>query len=147
MLNIFYGDMEGAVYNTSAYFKYDYEDSWITDPFVKEMIQAVDESTVLDSGVIDSPVLGKIPPTGLSGGVKTLILVKFDKDKVFNASTCSDNCAEWLLKIAETFWNKWKKYNWIGRKIEVIGKEKVRNQYGDGVTEFLAQAIRRFYKQ
>lgn len=101
MLNIFYGDMEGAVYNTSAYFKYDYEDSWIVDPFVKEMIQAVDESTVLDSGVIDSPVLGKIPPTGLSGGVKTLILVKLDKDKVFNASTCGDNCAEWLLKIAE----------------------------------------------
>jgi hypothetical protein len=102
MLNIFYGDMEGAVYNTSAYFKYDYEDSWIVDPFVKKMIQAVDESTVLDSGVIDSPVLGKIPPTGLSGGVKTLILVKFDKDKVFNASTCGDNCAEWLLKITET---------------------------------------------
>ena len=94
--------MEGAVYNTSAYFKYDYEDSWIVDPFVKKMIQAVDESTVLDSGVIDSPVLGKIPPTGLSGGVKTLILVKFDKDKVFNASTCGDNCAEWLLKITET---------------------------------------------
>ena len=102
MLNIFYGDMESAVYNTSSYFKYDYEDSWIVDPFVKEMIQAVDESTVLDSGVIDSPVLGKIPPTGLSGGVKTLILVKFDKEKVFNASTCGDNCAEWLLKIAET---------------------------------------------
>ena len=102
MLNIFYGDVEGAVYNTSAYFKYDYEDSWIVDPFVKKMIQAVDESTVLDSGVIDSPVLGKIPPTGLSGGVKTLILVKFDKDKVFNASTCGDNCAEWLLKITET---------------------------------------------
>ena len=61
----------------------------------------MDESTVLDSGVIDSPVLGKIPPTGLSGGVKTLILVKFDKDKVFNASTCGDNCAEWLLKIAK----------------------------------------------
>ena len=65
------------------------------------MIQDVDKSTVLDSGVIDSPVLGKIPPTGLSGGVKTLILVKFDKDKIFNASTCGDNCAKWLLKIAE----------------------------------------------
>ena len=25
MLNIFYGDMKGAVYNTAAYFKYDYE--------------------------------------------------------------------------------------------------------------------------
>ena len=102
MLNIFYGDMKEAVYNTAAYFKYDYEDDWITDPFVKEMIQDVDQSTVLDSGVIDSPVLGKIPPIGLSGGVKTLILVKFDKDKIFNASTCGDNCAKWLLKIAES---------------------------------------------
>lgn len=102
MLNIFYGDMKEAIYNTAAYFKYDYEDEWITDPFVKRMIQDVDQSTVLDSGVIDSPVLGKIPPIGLSGGVKTLILVKFDKDKIFNASTCGDNCAKWLLKIAES---------------------------------------------
>ena len=102
MLNIFYGDMKEAVYNTSAYFKYDYEDDWITDPFVKKMVKDVDQSIVLDSGVIDSPVLGKIPPTGLSGGVKTLILVKFEKDKIFNASTCGDNCAKWLLKIAET---------------------------------------------
>ena len=78
MLNIFYGDMKEAVYNTAAYFKYDYEDNWITDPFVKKMIKDVDQSIVLDSGVIDSPVLGKIPPTGLSGGVKTLILVKFE---------------------------------------------------------------------
>ena len=102
MLNIFYGDMKGAVYNIAAYFKYDYEDSWIVDPFVTEMIQDIDQSAVLDSGVIDSPVLGKIPPTGLSGGVKTLILVKFEKDKVFNASTCGDNCAKWLLKIVKT---------------------------------------------
>ena len=101
MLNIFYGDMKEAVYNTASYFKYDYEDDWITDPFAKEMIQDVDQSIVLDSGVIDSPVLGKIPPTGLSGGVKTLILVKFDKDKIFNASTCGDNCAKWILEIGK----------------------------------------------
>ena len=102
MLNIFYGDMPEAVYNTASYFKYDYEDEWITDPFVKDMILDVDKSVVLDSGVIDSPVLGKIPPLGLSGGVKTLILVKFNISKVFNASTCGDNCAKWLLKIANT---------------------------------------------
>lgn len=102
MLNIYYGDMKNAVYNTAAYFKYDYEDEWIIDPFVKEMIRDVDSSEVLDSGVIDSPVLGKIPPLNLSGGVKTLILVKFEKEKVFNASTCGDNCARWLLKIAES---------------------------------------------
>ena len=101
MLNIFYGNMPEAVYNTAAYFKYDYEDSWIVDSFVKEMILDVDRSTVLDSGVIDSPVLGKIPPLGLSGGVKTLILVKFDTEKIFDVSTCGDNCAKWLLKIAQ----------------------------------------------
>ena len=56
MLNIFYGDMKEAVYNTAAYFKYDYEDDWITDSFVKEMVKDVEQSIVLDSGVIDSPV-------------------------------------------------------------------------------------------
>lgn len=101
MLNIYFGPMEEAVYNTAAYFQYDYEDGWITNPEVREMIRDVDQSVVLDSGVIDSPVLGKIPPVQLSSGVKTLILVKFEKDKIFNASTCGDNCAKWLLKIAD----------------------------------------------
>ena len=31
-----------------------------------------------------------------------MILVRFEKNKIFNASTCGDNCAKWLLKIAET---------------------------------------------
>ena len=102
MLHVFFGDMDKAIYNTAVFFKNDYEDEWIVDPLVKEMIRDVDQSEVIDSGVIDSPVLGKIPPTGLSGGVKTLILVLFEPQKVFNASTCGDNCAKWLLKIAET---------------------------------------------
>ena len=101
MLHVYYGDMREAVFNTSVYFKNDYEDSWIIDPMVKEMIRDVDHSEVMDSGVIDSPVLGKIPPLSLSGGVKTLILVKFEPTVVFNASTCGDNCAKWLLKMAE----------------------------------------------
>ena len=93
--------MPEAIYNTAVYFKNDYEDEWIVDPLVKEMIRDVDRSEVMYSGVIDSPVLGKIPPLGLSGGVKTLILVLFEPDKIFNVSTCGDNCAKWLLKIAE----------------------------------------------
>ena len=101
MLSVFFGDMPEAVYNTASYFKFDYEDAWIVEPFVKDLIWQIDKSVVLDSGVIDSPILGKIPPTGLSGGIKTLILVKFHKETVFNASTCGDNCAKWLLKIAE----------------------------------------------
>lgn len=100
MLNIYFGNMPEAIYNTAVFFKNDYEDEWITDPLVKEMIQDIDHSIVIDSGVIDSPVLGKIPPLSLSGGVKTLILVLFEPGKIFNASTCGDNCAKWLLKIA-----------------------------------------------
>lgn len=75
----------------ASYFKYDYEEDWIADPMVKEMIQDVDKSTVIDSGVIDSSVLEKIPPIGLSGGIKTLILVKFEPVKVFNALACGDH--------------------------------------------------------
>ena len=101
MLNVFYGDMPNVIYNTAIYFKNTYENAWITDSLSREMIQDVDHSTVLDSGVIDSPVLGKIPPVQLSGGVKTLILIANEPDKVFDASTCGDNCAKWLLKIAE----------------------------------------------
>ena len=100
MLNVFFGNMPEVVYNTAVFFKNDYEDEWITDSLVKEMIRDVDHSEVIDNGVIDSPVLGKIPPLGLSGGVKTLILVLFEPGKVFNASTCGDNCAKWLLRIA-----------------------------------------------
>lgn len=101
MLNIFYGNMSEAIFNTSVYFKNVYEDDWITDPEAKEMILDVDKSTVLDGGVIDSPIMGKIVPTSLSGGVKTLILIKNEPDKIFNASTCGDNCAKWILKLAK----------------------------------------------
>lgn len=101
MLSIFYGEMPEAIFNTTVYFKNIYEDEWITDSLVKRMILDIDKSIVLDSGVIDSPIMGKIPPTSLSGGVKTLILMKNEPEKVFNASACGDNCAKWILHLAE----------------------------------------------
>lgn len=101
MLNIFYGDMPEAVYNTSVYFKNVYEESWITAPLAREMILDIDKSEVLGGAVIDSPVMGKIPPVSLSGGVKTLLLMANEPDKIFNASTCGDNCARWILRLAE----------------------------------------------
>ena len=100
MLNIYNGDMPEAIFNTAVFFKNTYEDAWITDEFYKAMILDVDKSTVLGNWVIESPVMGKIAPVSLSGGVKTLMLVRNMPDKVFNASTCGDNCAKWLLKIA-----------------------------------------------
>jgi hypothetical protein len=102
MLHIYFGPMKEAIYNTDIYFKNTYEDSWITDPLSRKMISDIDSSTVISSGVIDSPVLGKISPLQLSGGVKTLILIAHVPEKIFNASNCGDNCAHWILEIAKS---------------------------------------------
>jgi hypothetical protein len=101
MLNVFFGDMPDAIYNTNVFFNNTYKDSWITKPLSKQIIQSVDHSEVIDEKTISSPVFGNMSPKKLSGGVKTLLWIAYDKTRVFNASTCGDNCAEWILKIAD----------------------------------------------
>ena len=121
MLNIYFGDMPEAIYNTAVYFKNTYNEKWLTEELSVEMIRDVDKSEVIDRNAIESPVLGVISPDALSGGVKTLMLIAYDKKKVFNASTCGDNCAKWILKIAD-MQNK--------RKI-IINLRHIMN-FGDG---------------
>ena len=102
MLNIYLGEMEGAVYHPPVYFDNRYEDEWLTNPLTIEMVKDVDKSEIISPHLVQSPVLGPISVKELSGGVKTLMLMAFDKSgKVFNASACGDNCAKWILKIAE----------------------------------------------
>ena len=102
MLHVWLGDRTGEVYNPSGYFINQYEDEWITAQLSREMIKDVDQSEVISERIIDSPVLGPITPRELSGGVQTLMLMAGDDSgKVFNASACGDNCAKWILKIAE----------------------------------------------
>ena len=38
MLNIYYGKMPEAVFNTAVYFKNAYEDAWITDRYYSQSI-------------------------------------------------------------------------------------------------------------
>ena len=102
MLNIYFGDMPEAIYNTAVYFENVYQDRWITDPVSIDIIHDVDRSEVVSANLIQSPALGPISPRELSGGVKTLLLVKHDKKHIFNASTCGDNCAKWLLEFGKS---------------------------------------------
>ena len=88
MLNIYYGDMPGALYNTSMYFDNTYYDGWLDDDFAKSMIMSVDKGIVLSSHAVETKALGIIPATRLSGGLKTLLLIYNEPNKVFNASTC-----------------------------------------------------------
>ena len=73
----------------------------VTKPLSKQIIQSVDHSEVIDEKTISSPVFGNMSPKKLSGGVKTLMLMNFDSEHIFNASACGDNCASWILKIAQ----------------------------------------------
>ena len=103
MLNIYLGEMKEAIYHPPTYFDNRYEDEWITDPLSVKMIKDVDKSDVVSERLIQSPVLGPISVKEISGGVKTLILMDFDDSgRIFNASVCGDNCAKWILKIAES---------------------------------------------
>ena len=101
MLRVWFGDKKNAIYNTSVYFNNRYEDGWITDAFGKKVIKDVDLSEVIDSNSILSPVLGAISPLQLSGGVKTLLLMRHLPGKIFNASNCGDNCAKWILQLGK----------------------------------------------
>lgn len=103
MLKIVFGEVENSVYHPPTYFDNQYEDEWITDPLAVAMIKDVDKSDVIGAHLIQSPVLGPISPKEISGGVKTLILMAFDKSgRVFNASACGDNCAKWIAELGRT---------------------------------------------
>ncbi len=101
MLKIWYYGGTEYMEDAPSYFDNVYEDEWIEDEFVKAMIQDVDHSKVISAHIIESPIFGAIPPTGLSGGVKVLILMLKDDSFIYNMSNCGDNCSEWILKIAE----------------------------------------------
>ena len=49
-------DMAIYMNDAPSYFDNVYEDEWIEDPFVKEMIQDVDSSTVISAHIIESPI-------------------------------------------------------------------------------------------
>ena len=101
MLNIIYGETDKAIYNTSVYFDNTYYDGWLDDEFAQKMIKSVDKAVVLSNHAVESKALGVIPVTKISRGLKTLLLIYNEPQKIFNASTCGDNCAKWILKIAQ----------------------------------------------
>lgn len=60
MLKIYLGNMEKAIYHPPTYFDNQYEDEWITKELSIRMIKEVDKSDVINSSLIQSPVLGTI---------------------------------------------------------------------------------------
>ena len=100
LLTVHFGDMENVVYNTSVYFNNVYSPGWFEDPFAQRIIKSIDRGTVLGPNAIETRALGIIPPEKLSSGTKTLLLMHFMPNMVYNASNCGDNCSYWILRIA-----------------------------------------------
>ncbi|MBR6229122.1 MAG: DUF4869 domain-containing protein [Eubacterium sp.] len=92
--------MENVMHGPS-WFRFNYRPEWFEDEFVQEMLKDVDKSKYVGGELIQSDVLGPIPPERLSGGVQTLISIYEKPELVFNATSCGENCAKWLLKIGE----------------------------------------------
>lgn len=100
MLNIYFGSMEGELRTADGWFDNQLPDEYYTTEFSKKVIKDVDKSDVLSVNVVDSPILGIIPITGISSGSKGVIVLRYT-DKVVNLVSLGDNCVRSLLSILE----------------------------------------------
>ena len=100
MLYITFKNDDNVIRYVDRVFDVTYEVEWFTDPLVQDMVSDVDSTDWVSGEVFQSPVLGAIPPSELSGGVKALILMLKTNRPVW-ATACGDNCVKWILEIAK----------------------------------------------
>lgn len=83
------------------YFDYNYMDEWFEHETVKDLVKKVDQSDVISSQTILSPVLGQIPPVWLSTGVKSLILM-YEEDWIISGERLGDNCWDHVYELSKS---------------------------------------------
>lgn len=93
---------EGTPYTTCQASKtfdvnFDLED--LMDPFCKKIIKEIDKSEVIGPNLIQSPVLGPIPPSQLSGGSKALMLT-YKTNIIVSTANMGNNCADLLFELS-----------------------------------------------
>lgn len=108
MLYLYFGDIDresvlGEWYTNvpQYYFDDSFKTEWMEDAMVKEMVLDIDKSIIKAPYLIESPVLGAIPPRMLSTGVKTLILLKCDNNLIPSGERLGDNCWKWVFRIGK----------------------------------------------
>lgn len=101
--------MEDFVVSNSSWYELlapDFAVDWCRDPEVQRIVKIVDQTDWIMDDIFNSPWLGKIPSTHLSGGVKGLILalkaINYEETqmpRVFMDWFFGDNCLDLLLEI------------------------------------------------
>ncbi|MCI7491794.1 MAG: DUF4869 domain-containing protein [Lachnobacterium sp.] len=99
MLYITFNEPENFNRDIDVYFNNRYQKEWLQDHLVEDIIHDIDNSRLLSNYAVESPILGIIPLTRISGGAKALILM-LKTDRVIWGTACGDNCAKWIDKIS-----------------------------------------------
>lgn len=91
-----------VIKRVNTYFNIMKEKSWFNDKFNQEMIKDIDNGTVvLKDFALENSIIGGMSPDKLSGGVKTVILMKEFPNEVFDITNCGENCFKWIFKVCE----------------------------------------------
>ena len=102
MVKVLFGEDFGdkTILDIDSYFNNVYEDEWLNDDIVRQMVKDIDNSELVGLNVI-SPVLGSISVRDISGGTKALIcLLKEEKSEGFiDLVVLGENCEKWLAYI------------------------------------------------
>lgn len=102
-LNVTQEIPSNVIWDIDVYFDYAYKPEWIDNEFARRVIEGVDKSFVIAPRIIDSPYLGYVDPTHLSGGVKCILCLAFDKTDrwKFNITVCGYNCMRWIQMLSK----------------------------------------------
>lgn len=100
MLHLYIGDKKEYYLSGDKVFDYKFDKSKLMEDFSKEVIRTIDKSEVVSEHLIVSPILGAIPPSYLSGGSKTLIMLMY-ADFKFYIEAMGDNCFPLLKRICD----------------------------------------------
>lgn len=101
MLKLWIGHNDKSLGTPRAFFMYKFDMSYLETDFSKEVVRSIDKSEVVSRNLIQSEVLGAIPPSMLSNGVKTLLVSKYYSDSVMvNFATMGENCLPYFFRVA-----------------------------------------------
>lgn len=89
------------VAHIDAWFDGYYKKEWMENSWAKRVVQEIDKSKLISPEAVDSPWLGVIPITSISGGAKQLIMANAASNIVFNGDNFGDNCFPLLLELSK----------------------------------------------
>lgn len=109
MLYVWFGTVTGKDEKSKYYvdsidvmFDAFFEEKWTDNDWAKHIVEKIDKSKLISPKIVDSPWLGIIPITQISGGAKELIMMNNIQDVVYDGNNMGDNCFESLLELTKT---------------------------------------------